>query len=107
MAALAALDVAIDTVRARLLPPGPADAPGARRASGSRSTWSPPIPRLAVALDAVAAHDLAAAAGLESLPFGKPSWWGRTLLAVDGLEASLTDAARKRRVWSQFKGLRP
>ena len=65
-------------------------------------------PALAVALDAAAAEDLAAAAGVRSLPFGEIAHVrGRTLLAVDGLEASLADDARKRRVWAQFKGLKP
>jgi hypothetical protein len=63
-------------------------------------------PALAVALDAAAAADLAAAAGLPALPFGEPvSVQGRTLLAVDGLEASLADEGRKRAVWAQFKAL--
>lgn len=59
-----------------------------------------------VALDATAAEDLAAAFGLPPLAFGVAVHLsGRTLLAVDGLEASLSEDARKRRVWEQFKGL--
>lgn len=59
-----------------------------------------------IALDAVAALDVAAAFGLEALEFGMPvAVPGRRLLAVDGLEASLTDDERKRRVWEQFKTL--
>lgn len=64
-------------------------------------------PGLVVALDATAADDLAAAAGLRALPFGKPEHVrGRVLLAVDGLEASLADETRKRRVWGQLQGLK-
>ncbi len=63
-------------------------------------------PAVAVALDAVAASDLAAAYGLGSLGFGTPvAAGGMTLLAVDGLEASLDDEPRKRAVWSQLRGL--
>jgi hypothetical protein len=63
-------------------------------------------PVFVVALDREAAEDAAAAVGLERLPFGRPaSLRGRVWLAVDGLEASLTDPARKRRVWAQLKTL--
>ena len=50
----------------------------------------------------------AEAAGLPALLFGDPVVLnGRTLLAVDGLEESLDDPARKRRVWQHFQSLRP
>lgn len=63
-------------------------------------------PEVAVALDGIAAEDLAAAVGMRALPFGEPGRVrGRVVLAVDGLEASLEDEARKRRVWSQLKVL--
>ncbi|MDH4139120.1 MAG: hypothetical protein OEV43_00945 [Coriobacteriia bacterium] len=63
-------------------------------------------PVAVVALDADAAADLARAFGVRRIPFGKPvQSLGRTLLAVDGLEASLVEPARKRRVWAQFKRL--
>ncbi len=63
-------------------------------------------PDIVVALDDVAAQDLAAAFGIRSLPFGvATAKAGMTLLAVDGLEASLDDEDRKRAVWSQFRGL--
>lgn len=63
-------------------------------------------PATVVALDGEAADLLAAVAGVEGLPFGEPAVWkGRTLLAVDGLEASLTDEDRKRRVWEQFRSI--
>jgi hypothetical protein len=64
-------------------------------------------PGIAIALDEVAAADLAAAAGLGSLVFGEAvRVHGRLLLAVDGLEASLADEARKKRVWKQLGALR-
>lgn len=64
-------------------------------------------PHLVVALDAEAAEDLAQAFGVAPLRFGKPAIvLGRTLLAVDGLEASLTDPVRKRRVWRQLQTVR-
>lgn len=63
-------------------------------------------PRVVIALDADAAEDLAAAAGLPRLRFGVPvERDGRTYLAVAGLEASLGDEVRKRRVWRQFRSL--
>jgi hypothetical protein len=63
-------------------------------------------PAIAVALDEVARDDLARAVGLAALLFGEPKTLdGRVLLAVDGLEASLADAARKRRVWTHFRAL--
>lgn len=66
-------------------------------------------PEYVVALDAVAAEDAAGAFGLASPPrFGLAvRVCGRTLVAVDGLEASLSDPARKRRVWEQFKAVVP
>ncbi len=64
-------------------------------------------PDLVVALDDGAAVDLAQALGLAGLGFGNPvRVAGRVILAVDGLEASLSDEQRKRRVWSQLKSIR-
>ncbi|MHB8706630.1 MAG: hypothetical protein ACYC77_08955 [Coriobacteriia bacterium] len=61
---------------------------------------------IVIALDAIAALDVAAAFGLPVLGFGQPAVLpGRVLLAVDGLEASLTDDDRKRAVWEQFKSV--
>ena len=61
-------------------------------------------PVIVIALDDQAAADLAAAFALDSLAFGTPvTVFGRTLLAVDGLEASLGDESRKRKVWKQFR----
>lgn len=64
-------------------------------------------PFAVVALDAEAAADVADATGVGPLAAGEPvRWAGRTFLAVEGLEASLTDARRKARVWSQLRRLR-
>lgn len=61
-------------------------------------------PDLVVAVDAEAAHDVAAALGCERPAFGEMVLVdGRRMLACDGLEASLTDPKRKQRVWSQLK----
>jgi hypothetical protein len=63
-------------------------------------------PEVVIALDTEAAEELSAAVGAR-LAFGKPvERHGRVLLAVDGLEASLDDPGRKKRVWAQFKGLK-
>ncbi|MEA5075139.1 MAG: hypothetical protein VB139_02165 [Coriobacteriia bacterium] len=63
-------------------------------------------PRIVIALDPTAAHDVAQACTIEPLTPGHlGSWRGRSLLAVDGLEASLSDDVLKRRVWTQFKAL--
>jgi uracil-DNA glycosylase len=64
-------------------------------------------PSLILAVDGTAAADVAAAFGID-----RPSWGrevrvlGRRIVAVDGLEDSLTDSARKRRVWEQLKAAR-
>lgn len=60
-----------------------------------------------VALDREAAVDLAEAFTCDELPLGKEvRSLGRRLIAVDGLEASLTDAVRKRVVWAQLQPAR-
>lgn len=64
-------------------------------------------PELVVALDADATGEVATALGIAQPGFGRihePR--GRTFIGVDGLEASLTDEVRKRRVWSQLKAAR-
>lgn len=64
--------------------------------------------RIAIALDAEAAQDLAAAFGVDRLPFGEERRaGGRRLLAVDGFEACLIDEKRKKRVWRQLQAARP
>jgi hypothetical protein len=63
---------------------------------------------LVIALDEVAAEDLAAAFGLDRLPFGVlESARGRRLMAIGGLEASLGDQALKQRVWRELSAARP
>lgn len=66
-------------------------------------------PYVVVALDEVAASELARAFALESpLRWGEiVAAQGRRLLAVDGLEAALADEGRKRRVWRQLKAAAP
>lgn len=63
-------------------------------------------PSVVIALDPCAARDLAEALGIDPLVAGVArAWRGCTLLAVDGLEASLDDEGLKRRVWRQLKAL--
>lgn len=63
-------------------------------------------PHAIVALDAVAAADVAAALGMGTLVAGRPvADHGRTVLALEGLEASLSDPRLKLRVWAQLKHL--
>jgi len=65
-------------------------------------------PRLVLALDAEAAADVAEAFGIAEPGFGESvRILGRRIVAVDGLEASLSDPARKRRVWEQLKAAKP
>lgn len=64
-------------------------------------------PSLVVALDRVAAEDIASAAGMDAPPSGVLSrHLGRQYLVLDGLEDSLGDEARKRRIWGQMQSLR-
>jgi len=61
-------------------------------------------PDLIIALDSCAATDCAGVLDIAALAPGAPvRAGGRYVLAVDGLEASLGDPARKRRVWNQLK----
>jgi len=65
-------------------------------------------PELVLALDSEAADDVALAFGTP-----KPVWGtavrvlGRRIVAVDGLEASLGDQARKARIWAQLRAATP
>lgn len=78
----------------------------ARRGERLRLVIEAVDPGLVIALDAEAAEDLSEAFGVAPLRFGKPvQVLGRTIVAVDGLEASLTDQARKRRVWRQLQSV--
>lgn len=82
-------------------------ADAARLTSRLRAQIEAVDPSLVLAVDREAADDVAAAFGID-----RPSWGrevrvlGRRVVAVDGLEASLTDPARKRRVWEQLKAAR-
>lgn len=60
-----------------------------------------------VAVDPEAASDVARALGEERAPAPGDvvSMLGRSVLALEGLEASLSDDALKRRVWAQMKVL--
>jgi uracil-DNA glycosylase len=61
-------------------------------------------PRIVIALDDVAATDLAAAYRVPALLPGRPVVArGRILGSVGGLAASLSDPAAKARVWERFK----
>ena len=63
-------------------------------------------PAWIVALDLAAGADAAAVLGVKRLDPGVARLEaGRVWLVVDGLEASLDDPARKRRVWAQLKAL--
>jgi uracil-DNA glycosylase len=63
-------------------------------------------PGLVIALDAAAAEDLAFAIGCAPLTPGRPvRVWGRTLLSLSGMEASLGDEHLKAVVWAQFRSL--
>lgn len=63
---------------------------------------------LVVALDREAASDLAGAFGLEALAYGGiVQAVGRRLLAVDGLEAALSDDSAKARAWGQLSAAKP
>lgn len=63
-------------------------------------------PSVVLALDMLAASDLEKALGIGPIVAGTPlGWRGRTVLAVEGLEASLSDEGLKRCVWRQLKAL--
>lgn len=65
-------------------------------------------PALVLAVDAAALEDVADAFGIRAPSFGKAVWiLGRRFAAVDGLEASLVEPARKRRVWKQMQCAQP
>ncbi|MDP2232116.1 MAG: hypothetical protein Q8K89_00650 [Actinomycetota bacterium] len=83
-------------------------APLPEAAQRVRATAEAIDPYAIVALDATAAIDVATAFSVPPLRFGQPvRALGRELLAVDGLEPSLADPARKRRVWAQLRALKP
>jgi hypothetical protein len=101
--ALAALDVPSDAVLAVITRAIADVAPGAGLVADIVEAADP---AWVIAVDAEAAADAAAALGIQRLAFGRPRHdAGRVWLAVDGLEASLTDAVRKKRVWAQLRTL--
>ncbi len=64
-------------------------------------------PSVVIALDAQAAEDVWAAFGMGRVAFGRSvRAKGRTLVALDGLEASLGDQVRKKRIWKQMQAIR-
>lgn len=101
--ALGALGWEGDSVGFILSRPG-ADTDPAGRAARLRLQVEAVDPELVLAVDAEAAADVAAAFALGEFGFGEVLRAdGRRFVACDGLEASLADAARKRRVWTQLK----
>jgi len=73
-----------------------------------RATAEAVDPHAIIALDLTAGADLAAAFGGVALTPGTAvRVLGRTLLVVEGLEASLGDPALKKRVWAQLRALKP
>lgn len=79
----------------------------ARRAERLRLQLDAVDPALVIALDAEAAADIAEAFGTAPFVAGQVvRVLGRRMVALDGFEASLGDAKRKRRVWEQLKAVR-
>ncbi|MDZ4168706.1 MAG: uracil-DNA glycosylase family protein [Coriobacteriia bacterium] len=65
-------------------------------------------PRVVIALDAVAADDLARAFEIPSLKAGSPVVSdGRRIVVLSGFEASLGDERLKRTVWRELKAAAP
>ena len=82
--------------------------PAEQRAARLRRQLEAVDPKLIVALDVEAAEDVAAAFGVAKPAFGaEMRVLGRRFVAVDGLEASLSDPARKKRVWRQLQAAKP
>ena len=101
--ALVALGWADDAIFATLSRPEPG-LPAEQRGDRLRMQLEAVDPALVVALDAEAAADLAEAFGVPVPAFGaEMRVLGRRIVAVDGLEASLGDAGRKKRVWTQLQ----
>lgn len=105
--ALAALGWPVDAVFRTLSRPELTVSPDAR-AARLRTQLEAVGPLVVVALDRVAAEDVALAFGIEALAPSSPVVaGGRRLVAVDDFEASLVDERRKRRVWKQVQAARP
>jgi hypothetical protein len=78
--------------------------PAERRGDRLRMQIEAVDPVLVLALDVEAAVDLAEAFGIAQPRLGEAvRVLGRRIVAVDGLEASLADLARKKRVWRQLQ----
>ncbi len=105
--ALGALGYAEDVVYFTLSRPG-SGIDTERLAARLRAQIEAVDPVLILAVDEEAAFDVAAAFGIEKPSYGRAERvLGRRFVAVGGLEASLTEPARKRRVWEQLKAARP
>ncbi|NTW29330.1 MAG: hypothetical protein HGA39_08230 [Coriobacteriia bacterium] len=104
--ALEALGYAADTLFYTLSRPEPGiDQPA--RSRRLRRQIEAVDPALVLAVDMEAAQDVAAAFGITTPPFGAAvTVLGRKIVAVNGLEASLSDPARKRAVWAQMQAAR-
>ena len=101
--ALIALGWAEDAIFATLSRPEPGLS-AERRSDRLRLQIEAVDPTLVLALDAEAAADIAEAFGIAQPAFGDEARvLGRRIVAVDGLEASLGDPARKKRVWRQLQ----
>jgi hypothetical protein len=101
--ALAALGWADDAVFCTLSRPEPGLS-AERRSDRLRLQIEAVDPTLVLALDAEAAADIAEAFGIARPALGEEvRVLGRRIVAVDGLEASLGDPARKKRVWRQLQ----
>jgi hypothetical protein len=101
--ALVALGWRDDAIFCTLSRPEPG-LPAEQRADRLRLQLEAVDPALVLALDSEAAADLAEAFGIAQAAFGAEARvLGRRIVAVDGLEASLGDAARKKRVWTQLQ----
>jgi hypothetical protein len=84
------------------------DVPPVRRAQRLRLQIEAVDPALVLALDPEAAADVAEAFGIARLSPGKETRvLGRRIVAVDGLEASLSEPARKPKVWRQLQAAKP
>ena len=101
--ALAALGWDPQAVLGTLSRPEPG-IPAERRADRLRLQIEAVDPALVLALDAEAAVDVAEAFGIATPAFGaQVRVLGRRVVAVDGMEASLAEPARKARVWRQMQ----
>lgn len=101
--ALGALGWDADSVFFILSRPG-VDSDPDSRAARLRLQIEAVDPETVLAVDAEAAADVMAALGCERFGFGEVvRAAGRRVIACDGLEASLGDPGRKKRVWTQLK----